>query len=69
MTMSRGVIHGADYRRGVYSETWQAGRSLGCPSVSNDVSDELISAIKRVRYCFCMLQMRIGSIGLHIYNK
>ena len=41
------VIHGADYAGEEFIQKHgRSGRSLGCPSVSNDVSDELISVIK-----------------------
>ena len=41
------VIHGADYAGEEFIQKHgRLGRSLGCPSVSNDVSDELISVIK-----------------------
>ena len=41
------VIHGADYAGEEFiSIHGKAGRSLGCPAVSNDVSDALITTIK-----------------------
>ena len=41
------VIHGADYAEESFvQQHGKAGRSLGCPAVSNDVSDDLITTIK-----------------------
>ena len=41
------VIHGADYAGDVFIQKHgKAGRSLGCPAVSNDISDALITTIK-----------------------
>jgi hypothetical protein len=41
------VIHGADYAGDAFVQKYgKAGRSLGCPAVSNDVSDDLITTIK-----------------------
>ena len=41
------VIHGADYAGDSFVQKHgKAGRSFGCPAVSNEVSDKLISTIK-----------------------
>ena len=41
------VIHGADYAGDYFVQKHgKAGRSFGCPAVSNEVSDKLISTIK-----------------------
>lgn len=41
------VVHGADYAGETFIQKHgKAGRSLGCPAVPNDVSDDLIAAIK-----------------------
>lgn len=41
------VLHGADYAGESFIQKYgKAGRSLGCPAVSNEVSDALITTIK-----------------------
>ena len=45
--MRKIVIHGADYAGEEFIQKHgKAGRSLGCPAVSNDISDDLITTIK-----------------------
>ena len=51
------VIHGAEYADDSFIQKHgKAGRSLGCPAVSNEVSDALISAIKEGALLFVYAQ-------------
>ena len=51
------VIHGADYADDSFIQKHgKAGRSLGCPAVSNKVSDALISEIKEGTLLFVYAQ-------------
>ncbi len=51
------VIHGAEYAGDSFiKKHGKAGRSLGCPAVSDEVSDALISAIKEGALLFVYAQ-------------